>query len=87
MSYSLTIFDVHVTLHVMSGTSCNFNGRIYCIGISSHTCADPEGRQGVLTTPAPGKLLIYRFLSNTGQDPLKIQATNPAFNFGPSLAR
>ena len=29
--------DVHDTLHVMSGTSSNFKGKIYCMGISSHS--------------------------------------------------
>ena len=49
------------------------------------TCADPEEETGGLTPPPPLKNHKQKgFSSNTGPDPLKIAATKPAFNVGPS---
>ena len=51
-----------------------------------YTCTDPEGGQGVRTTPEKSQNI--GFLSNAGPDPLKNhKATKPAFNVGPSSAR
>ena len=53
--------------------------------------SDPEGGGGgggVGPDPPPEKSQKYRFLSNTGPDPLKHhKPTKPEFNVGPSLAR
>ena len=53
------------------------------------TCADPEAGTGGTDPPPPLKIIKYiRFLSNTGQDPLKNhKATKLAFNVDPSSAR
>ena len=47
----------------------------------SGSCADPEGG-----TPLKNQKNLG-VSSNTGLDPLKMAATKPAFNFGPSSAR
>ena len=51
------------------------------------TCADPEGGNGG-SGPHLKKHKNIGFLSNSGPDPLKnYEATEPAFNVGPSSAR
>ena len=52
------------------------------------SCADPEwGGGGGVWTPLKNHKNIG-FLRNSGPDPLKIyEATEPAFNVGPSSAR
>ena len=48
------------------------------------TCMDPEGGTGAPDPPEPKKP-DFRFLSNTGPDPLyNHKATKPELNVGPS---
>ena len=48
------------------------------------TCEDPGGAGGRGPDRPPEKSQNIWFSSNTGPDPLKIAATKPAFNLGPS---
>ena len=51
-------------------------------------CADPKGGGGAGGLDPPKKSQKIGFLSNSGPDPLKnYEATEPAFNVGPSSAR
>ena len=64
-------------------------GCLYCQQYGSrHARIQRGGGRGSGPPPPSEKSQNIRFLSNTGEDPLKNhKTTKPAFNVGPSLAR
>ena len=59
----------------------------YVIFTSILRCYNVVAGSRGIQPPSPWKITKYRVFSNTGRDPLKILATKPTFNVGPSAER